>query len=676
MGRMVVELKRYINITFLAMMSIAFRLLICFAMLAGLLWFDAGKGWAAKATVGGTIGGTGRAGHPSIGQQSRLEILKRRYYLASEEDRFSVLDEIRELGTDEALEFNLDLLRYPDIKVRREAVDALKRWGTVGYMAVFMGMDDTEISWLCESIFVELGPRVSAFLVEQLGHSDPNFRSRSAYLLGRIKDPFAIGPLYKHLKDPDRDVRIQVIQALCDLGDERSLEGILELFEMEDVGLADFVLQAAEKFGPRAAPPLQAALKTGSVRIRSGAALALGRLRLPETLPYLFNALEDREVAVRRSTVKALDSFHHMSAAEGLFLALDDPDLEVQDYATTALARLNPDIYPVLMDRIKDQDPTVRKNIITTLRKIGDKRAVPAIISALDDPDVNVRMFAVTALIEFKDPRAIHGLIARMQSEDEMGWLISYAFIEIGEESVDELLKATGDDRFCLTRNLVILQMGDSALSTLHDRARNERDTTVCYNAIALLGELGRPESVPILADLLSYEEVGWVAANSLGNMGKPAWNALRQAAGQEGIAGDNARHAISRLNDPTLYLDLVEALDDDNVGLRWAVSEPLVRAGGPVVILITEKMAQLDGPRFLDAAEIICRIKDQRAIHPLNKVLFPEPWEPAILEPSQLYSLRQAYVRKGSLQPVLARLKSEVNGAGGGGGPWERVAP
>jgi HEAT repeat protein len=636
---MVVELKRYINITFLAIMCIALRLLICVAMLAGLLWFDAGKGWAAKATVGGTTGGTGRPGHPSIGKQSQLEILKRRYYLASEEDRFLVLDEIRELGTDEALEFNLDLLRYPDIKVRREAVDVLKRWGTVGYMAVFMGMDDTEISWLCESIFVELGPRVSAFLVEQLGHTDPNSRSRSAYLLGRIKDPFAIGPLYKHLKDPDRDVRIQVIQALCDLGDERSLEGILELFEMEDVGLADFVLQAAEKFGPRAAPPLQAALKTGSVRIRSGAALALGRLRLPETLPYLFNALGDREAAVRRSTVKALDSFHHMSAAEGLFLALNDPDLEVQDYATTALARLNPDIYPALMDRIRDQDPTVRKNIITTLRKIGDKRAVPAIISALDDPNVNVRMFAVTALIEFKDPRAIHGLIARMQSEDEMGWLISYAFMEIGEEAVDELLKATGDDRFCLTRNLVILQMGDNALSTLHG-------------------------------------EVGWVAANSLGNMGKPAWSALRQAAGQEGIAGDNARHAISRLNDPTLYLELVEALDDDNVGLRWAVSEPLVRAGGPVVILVTEKMAQLDGPRFFDAAEIICRIKDKRAIHPLNKVLFPEPWEPAILEPAQLYSLRQAYVRKGRLQPVLARLKSEVNGAGGGGGPWERVAP
>jgi len=59
----------------------AFLLGICAAMLAGLLCFTAGNGWAAKATVGGTTGGTGRAGHPAIGQQSQLEILKRRYYL-------------------------------------------------------------------------------------------------------------------------------------------------------------------------------------------------------------------------------------------------------------------------------------------------------------------------------------------------------------------------------------------------------------------------------------------------------------------------------------------------------------------------------------------------------------------------------------------------------------------
>ena len=674
---MIVKMKRFNNNCFLTILNGLARLFVCTATVAVMLCFHVGNGWSGKATVGGTVGGISQAGHPSIGQQSNLEVLKRNYYLAPEEERFAVLDEIRELGTDEALSFNLDLLRYPDIKVRQEAVDALKRWGTAGYMGVFNGMDDPEISWLCETIFVELGPDASSFLVDQLGHSNPDSRSRAAYLLGKIKDPRAIEPLYKHLKDPDREVRIQVIHALRDLGDERFLEGMLDLFELEDAGLTDFVLQAAENFGPKAVDPLRAALKTGSVKVRSGAALSLGRLRLPETLPDLINALGDSEVAVRRSTVKALDSFHDLSAADALFLALADDDLEVQDYATTALARLNPEVYPVLMERINDDNPAVRKNVIITLRKIGDKRAVPSIIKALDDSDVNVRMFAVTALVEFKDPSSIHGLIKRMQSEDELGWLISYAFMEIGEVAVDELLNATGDDSFCFTRNLVILQMGDSALDKLHKRARDKRDTTLRYNAIALLGELGRPESIPLLADLLKYGEVGWVAANALATMGKPAWEALRQAASEEGIAGDNARHSIRRIRDPQLHFDLAEALEDDNPAFRMAVSEPLVAGGGPVVAIVTEKMAQLEGPKFFDAAEIICRITDQRAIRPLNKVLFPEPWEHTMLDPTQLYRLRRAYIRKGTLEPILARLKSEAGlVTGGGGGPWERVAP
>ena len=43
---------------------------------------------------------------------------------------------------------------------------------------------------------------------------------------------------------------------------------------------------------------------------------------------------------------------------------------------------------------------------------------------------------------------------------------------------------------------------------------------------------------------------------------------------------------------------------------------------------------------------------------------------------PDQLFDLRQAYMKMGSMEPILTRLKNEAGGAGGGGGPWERVAP
>jgi HEAT repeat protein len=615
------------------------------------------------------------AGQARAGSRSSLESLKRRYYLAPEGERILVLDEIRKGGSDEGLMFTVDLLRYPDVKVRREAMDVLKRWGNRGRAAVFRGMEDPEISWLCESIFVELGSEALPFLTEMLENPDQAVRARAAYLLGTLGNSLSVGPLFAKLKDPDRDVRINVIQALCTLGDERSLEGILDLFETEDVGLSDFVLQAAEKFGPKAASPLRTALRVGNPRIRSGAALALGRLRLPGTLPDIVAALDDPSPSVRRSAVKGLDSYHDMSAADGLFRALEDADLEVQDYATTALARLYPESYDAVRGKLGNADPQVRKNSVTILRKMGDPRAVPAIIGSLEDPDPNVRMFAVAALIEFGDPRAIQPLIARLKTDPEIAPLASFAFMEIGKEAVDELLATSGDDSFCLTRNLIVLQMGDKALDSLHERAL-KGEMTVRFNSIALLGELGRPESLPILSNLLQYGDVGWVTSHALAKIGEPAWETLLRASRGKGFERENALEAIGRLEDPRLHLALIGKLSSEDQLLRKAVSEPLVRAGADVVPLLIEQMAELEGKKFADATEILCRMKDRKALRPISRIMFPEPWVPGFLEPDQHFNLRQAYMVKGNFEPIVARLRREAMGAAGGGIPWDRVAP
>ena len=652
--------KRYPNIALLATLAAA-----------ALLWHPQDVP-AARISAGG---GSSIAGHSPAGSRSGLETLKRKYYLAPVGERVLVLEEICRQGFKEGLRFTIDLLRYPDVTVRLEAVDVLKKWGERGREAVFQGMEDPEISWLCESIFVEMGSGALPFLTDRLSHPEPGIRARAAYLMGTIGDPLAVGPLFGRLKDPARDVRIHVIQALCSLGDERSLEGILDLFETEDVGLSDFVLQAVEKFGPKAAAPLRAALMAGNPRIRSGAALALGRLRLPDLLPDLLSVLDDPSPGVRRSAVKGLDTYHDMSASRGLFKALKDPDLEVQDYATSALARLYPESYDAVREKLRDTDPVVRKNVITTLRKMGDPRAVPDIIGALEDPNANVRMFAVAALIEFGDPRAIHPLIAQLKTDSEIAWLASFAFMEIGKEAVDELLTTSGDDSFCLTRNLIVLQMGDRALESLHERAL-KGEMTVRFNSIALLGELGRPESLPILANLLQYGDVGWVSSHALAKMGQPAWKTLLRASQGKGFERENALEAIGRIEDPRLYLELVEQLSSEDRLLRKAVSEPLIRAGEEVIPLLVEQMASIEEEKFADAAEILCRMKDRKAIRTLNRLLFPEPWVPGFLQPRQLFVLRQAYLVKGSLEPVLARLRRESIGAAGGGIPWDRVAP
>jgi len=426
------------------------------------------------------------------------------------------------------------------------------------------------------------------------------------------------------------------------------------------VGLADFVLHAAERFGPRAAGSLKVALRSSNVRVKCGAALAMGRIKVPDTLPDMFDALDDPSPAVRRSVVRALGMFESMETAEGLFIAIADEDLEVQEYATTALAKLTPHIFPMLMELLDADDPLVRKNAITALRKTGDKRALESIIEALEDKDVNVRMFAVTALMKFKDPRAIKPLINRMKEESEISWLISYAFMEMGAEAVDELIKAVGNDEFCYTRDLIILRMGDSAIEKLQSWAVEGKGVSR-MNAITLLGELKSLESIPTLDSLLGDEEVGWVAAHSLAKLGEPAWDTIYDRAREKGHLGENALKAISQMDDPKLHLTLLDCVVGRKERISRAASEPLVRAGGTVVQLIIERMQGLSGKKFDRAAEIVCRINDPKAYKSIAGVLFPDNSSTISLKPKQLDGLRQAYLKKGSIEPIRKRLQEET---------------
>ncbi len=113
-------------------------------------------------------------------------------------------------------------------------------------------------------------------------------------------------------------------------------------------------------------------------------------------------------------------------------------------------------------------------------------------------------------------------------------------------------------------------------------------------------------------------------------------------------------------------------------LGLPGETPAARVSAGRDAVPLILEQMARFEGDKFEDAAEILCRMKNRRAIRPLSRILFLEPWVPGLLDPDQLFDLRQAYLVKGSLESVTARLRKESMGVAGAGGgiPWDRVAP
>ncbi len=603
-----------------------------------------------------------------------LEQLKRSYYLAEEIERPDVLENIRSIGTDQALAFTFNLLRYPDVRVRLEAAASIRSWGPEGYDAAFSGLEDPEISWMCESIFADLGPAATGYLLKKLNSRLPSVRARAAYVLGITEDPTAVEKLLASLKDPSREVRIQAIQALSGIQSEESLPKLLELFEEDDVELSEYILLAVERFGWRALGVLELSLDSKSETLRAGAAMGLGRIKLPETIPLLLDALGDPSPMVRASAVRSLGQIKDMRAASGIVSALGDTDREVQDYASSALAGFVPDIVPVLIKELGSKDPVVRRNVISALRKTADKRALWSIIQMLNDPDRTVRMYAVTALIQFKDPSTIGTMIERLKKEKEIQWLISYAFMELGADAADELLASMGDEEFCYTRNLIVLRMGDKALDVLHRRAASG-DTTKRMNAIAILGEMNNTASLPVLGGLLGDDDVGWVAASALGEMGRPGWDTLRNNVRKTGLMRTNALNGISMVENRALLGNMVSCLSEKDPQLRHAVLEPLVRSGKDGLEAMLDVLEHLPSEGFHTAVDIICRIDDPEAGSLLEPLLFPMPGSVPSIGKGRSYLLRQAYGRSGSLETFKNRLSKELTGAAGGS-EWQRVAP
>jgi HEAT repeat protein len=131
-----------------------------------------------------------------------------------------------------------------------------------------------------------LGPLIAA-----LHDLDPALRAESARALGALDSPQAVPGLIAALQtDADVDTRAAAAYALGLLGDPRAIEPLLAKLAdtSEDPGVRGFAAEAFTWHGEhRAVPALIAALSDPSAEVRFWAAFALGELADPSALGEL-----------------------------------------------------------------------------------------------------------------------------------------------------------------------------------------------------------------------------------------------------------------------------------------------------------------------------------------------------------------------------------------------------
>ena len=202
---------------------------------------------------------------------------------------------------------------------------------------------------------------------------------------------------------------------------------------------------------------------------------------------------------------------------------------------------------------------------------IRDKAATDALIGALKDTDPVVRGYAATALGEIGDPRAKEALLAALRTEDASVVNMATSLYNLGSTEVVEIL-----------------------IGKLRDPNPNNR-----LYAIYALGKISDPEMVRPLIEVLDSEEIGWLAAKALVNVGQPALQPLL-----ESLFSENrnvrlyATYALGEIRDPKAARGVLRLLQDPDPLVLDTAAEALIAIGERSVIPAVTQLLRSPQPR------------------------------------------------------------------------------
>ena len=222
-------------------------------------------------------------------------------------------------------------------------------------------------------------------LLLYLEHPDASMRSDAVEILGCQRETKAIPLIHPLLKDPEKQVRIQVAIALIRMGEEPLLQDLLANLRHPD---RQVVIGAALTLGrledARATIELAKAFATDDPEVGAAVAWALGQCKDVFALPLLISAVKHHFVPA--NACEALGKIGDERALNILLDALTFQDDNVRAYAARALSLLKFQSHP-------DQNEAV----------------VVALRSLLQDGSRKVRMCAAISLYQLNHHLEKHG---------------------------------------------------------------------------------------------------------------------------------------------------------------------------------------------------------------------------------------------------------------------------
>ena len=349
-----------------------------------------------------------------------------------------------------------------------------------------------------------------------------------------------------------------------------------------------------------------------NVSVQSGALDALVQIGKP-TVPALAGALTHPNKAIRSGAAVALGKIGPEAKVSSLALqrSLKDEDAEVRVSAAGALVRIDrttiPTVMPVLLETLKEKDWRLRCGTVSLLGELGEEgvNAIPALEALLKEKQTmpyEVERCVLQSLRKI-GKAAVPALADALRHDDML--IRSWAAEELGRLGIE-------------ARAAVPM-----LASAMNDK--NDKSDLVNSSVAQALGEIGpdAKAAVPALAQYLKRKDRHYRlwAAKALGKVGAADAHETLLAALQDtdlGVLCEAAKAlSLARYNPSKTIPILVGLLEHESVGVRLTAIKSLGRFGPDAKACTSALLEALDDPAegvSAAAAEALRRVDPQKA--------------------------------------------------------------
>ena len=366
---------------------------------------------------------------------------------------------------------------------------------------------------------------------------------------------------------------------------------------------------------------LERLLRDGDRGVRRRAALAAGRIALPELVAPLGELMNDQEVEVRRMAAFALGLAASPTAVDRLLASLQDSDSQVRGRAAEALGKIGD---------ARAAAPIARL-VVESLPKTIDRMTVRG-----DDPgdaagQWSEQRLALFALARLKDVQAARQALVDGARPRFDWWAATWVAMRLESPELKPVLQAAAASDEPLQRALAARGLGalkdTGAVERLAALAR-DRDETVAMQALRALGGLGDPRGVAAASgmldagsDVVRREALRTLAA--LGGDRAQGERLVRLVASQDPWIRAAALGALAR-SDRENFALVLSGMDPDRVfWVRSALAGALGKAGDEMSVGILHAMLRDDDARVLPGVlEALRQARGKDALDTLRRHL------------------------------------------------------